>query len=380
MKGPRPIILPSAIFALTFLTTRYSTADEPRAPILKRPHITIRGVYGGVPQQIFDRGESLDDYGINAIWIGSGSVTPELVEALKARSKTLKIFVEFNTMHEAGYLKDHPDATPIGADGQASPPPDGWQGVCPTHAAYRRDRMATFRQVLKVAPIDGVWLDYHHSHANWEQAHPDMPDTCFCDRCLSTFQQQTQISLPSAPIPTRARQVLESHQPAWVKWRCDVFTDWVREFREMINQERPAALLGTFHCPWSESDYDGAIRQKLAIDLKTQAKYLGVLSIMPYHARFGHSSDPAWISRQIAVLGQLLGIKGEPGERLKIWPIVQLSDWGETVPASQVKEVLDHGTRAPATGIMIFAWGSLYPQSDKLKALRDFYRAIRPDA
>ena len=46
----------------------------------QRPLITIRGVYGGVPQQIFDRGETLDDYGINAIWIGSGSVTRELVD------------------------------------------------------------------------------------------------------------------------------------------------------------------------------------------------------------------------------------------------------------------------------------------------------------
>jgi hypothetical protein len=370
----------AAFFTMALLPTTYSKADEPSPTIPKRPQIAVRGIYGGVPQQIFDRGESLDDYGINAIWIGSGSVTRDRVDALKARSKTLKIFVEFNTMHEAGYLKDHPDAVPIGTDGKSSPPPDGWQGVCPTHPAYRRDRMAAFRQVLKLAPIDGMWLDYHHSHANWEQAQPHLPDTCFCDRCLSIFQRRTQISLPSGPIPVRARQVLESHKSAWVKWRCDVFTDWVREFREIINQERPAALLGTFHCPWSESDHDGAIRQKLAIDLKAQAKYLDVLSIMPYHARFGHSNDPAWISRQTAALGQLLGIKGEAGERLKIWPIVQLSDWGETVPASQVNEILDHGTRAPATGVTIFAWGSLYPQSDKLKALREFYRAIQPEA
>src|SRR5580692_2528697 len=140
MKGPRPIILWSTMFSMTLLTAMHGAAHEPSPPIPKRPQITIRGIYGGVPQQIFDRGESLDDFGINAIWIGSGSVTRELVEALKARSKTLKIFAEFNTMHEAGYLKNHPDATPIGADGKAAPPPDGWQGVCPTHPAYRRDR------------------------------------------------------------------------------------------------------------------------------------------------------------------------------------------------------------------------------------------------
>jgi hypothetical protein len=355
-------------------------AEEPQKPITKRPRIAIRGVYGGIPQQIFDRGESLDDYGINAIWIGSGSVSSKLVAELKARSKTLKVFVEFNTMHEAGYLKDHPEASPIGTDGHVSPPPEGWQGVCPTHPGYRRERMEAFRKVLAAAPIDGVWLDYHHAHANWEQAEPSLPDTCFCDRCLVRFQRDARISLPDEPTAARAKLILERHKPAWVQWRCDVFTDWVREFREIIAHDRPGALLGTFHSPWSESDFDGALRQKLAIDLKAQAKYLDVFSIMPYHARFGHSADPGWISRQTSALGRLLGIKGEPGERLKIWPIVQLSDWGEPVPVSQVKEVLEHGTRAPATGVMVFVWGTLYPQWGKVEAMREIYRAIRPDA
>jgi len=58
-------------------------------------------------------------------------------------------------------------------------------------------------------------------------------------------------------------------------------TDWVREFRAIIDRDHPGVLLGTFHCPWSPSDFDGAIQTKLAIDLKSQAKYLDVLSIMP---------------------------------------------------------------------------------------------------
>src|SRR5205814_9539344 len=114
-------------------------------------------------------------------------------------------------------------------------------------------------------------------------------------------------------------------------------------------------LLGTFHCPWSEWENDHALVEKLAIDLKAQARYLDVLSIMPYHARFGYSHDPAWISRQTAALAQSLGIKGEPGERIQIRPIVQLSDWGEKVPLAQVRDVLDHGTRPPATGGMVLA-------------------------
>jgi hypothetical protein len=350
-------------------------AEPPDAP--GRPGIVIRGIYGGVPRQIFDRGRTLADYGVNAIWIGSGSVTRESVEGLKAKSPGLKVFAEFNTMHEAGYLKEHPDARPVGLDGQVAPPPDGWQGVCPSHPEYRRYRMEGFRRTLRAAPIDGIWLDYHHAQASWEQATPNLPDTCFCDRCLSTFARDTGIVLPDTSTAERARRLLGPERSAWVRWRCGVFTDWVREFRAILDQERPGALLGTFHCPWSESEYDHALREKLAIDLKAQAPYLDVLSIMPYHARFGHSKDPAWISRQTEALGRALGIKGEPGERLRIWPIVQLSDWGEAVPASQVQEILDHGTRPPSTGVMVFVWGTLHPQWDKVEAMGEFFRTAR---
>ena len=227
------------------------------------------------PTQIFDRGRTLADYGVNAIWIGSGSVTRELVEGLKAKSPGLKVFAEFNTMHEAGYLKDHPDARPVGPDGRVAPPPDGWQGVCPTHEGYRRARMEAFRQTLRAAPIDGIWLDYHHAHASWEQARPNLPDTCFCDRCLSRFARETGVALPDGPTAERARRLLGPDRAAWVRWRCGVFTDWVREFRTILDRERPGALLGTFHCPWSESEYGHAMREKLAIDLKAQAPLPG---------------------------------------------------------------------------------------------------------
>ena len=103
-----------------------------------------------------------------------------------------------------------------------------------------------------------------------------------------------------------------------------------------------------------------------------------MFSIMPYHARFGHHADPSWISRQTAWLGSHLGVKGESGERNKIWPIVQLSDWGEPVPVDQVRSVLDHGTRPPATGVMVFNWGSLRRQMEKVDEMGDFFRAIRP--
>ena len=104
--------------------------------------------------------------------------------------------------------------------------------------------------------------------------------------------------------------LLSSHREKWVQWRCDVFTDWVRQFRAIRDQTRPGALLGTFHCPWTEEEFDGALRDKLAIDLSAQAQHIDVFSIMPYHARFGHADEPGWISRQTAWAGKSPGDQG----------------------------------------------------------------------
>ncbi len=340
----------------------------------KRIPFPLRGIYGGVPTQLFERGKTLSDYGINAVWLRSGDVTAQSITLLK--SQGARVFAEFNTLHEAAYLKEHPDAAPVGVDGRVCPPPDGWQGVCPTHPGYRAARMEAFRAVLAGHDIDGIWLDYHHSHASWEQAVPNLPDTCFCARCITHFARENKTKLPDATIPELARLLLNRHKKAWIAWRCGVFTDWVRSFRAVVDETRPRALLGTFHCPWNDLDFDGALREKLAIDLKAQAKYIDVFSPMPYHARFGQATDPAWISEKTAWLGKHLGIRGKAAERQKIWPIVQLSDWGEPVPPAQVKTVLDHGTRPPATGALVFAWSSLHGQWDKVEELGAFYRSV----
>ncbi len=236
--------------------------------------------------------------------------------------------------------------------------------------------MDEFRRVLERYEIDGIWLDYHHAHASWERDEPAIPDTDFCPTALAQFTGKTGIKLP-ADTSAAAKELLGPHRDAWTQFRCDVFTDWVREYREILSAVRPKALLGTFHCPWSPEERDGAIRHKLAIDLPAQAKYLDVISIMPYHARFGHPQDPAWIARQTQSLGKLLNLEGLPDEKQKIWPIVQLADWGEKVPVEQIPEVLDYGTRRPATGVMVFHWSGIAQMWDKVEALGQEFREMQ---
>ncbi len=339
-----------------------------------KPWIEIRAVYGGFPDKLATGDRKLTDSGINAVFVGSRAIKPELVA--RAAEEGVRLFAEFNTLHVASYLKEHPDAAPVGADGEVSPPPHGWQGICPTHPGYREFRMDAFRTVLAEHEIDGIWLDYHHSHASWERAEPAMPDTCFCDRCVEQFSRQTGTRLPEGSRAEVAAALLARHRERWVQWRCDLLTDWVREFHDIRDRTRPEALLGTFHCPWSDDDFDGALRNKLAIDLKAQAEYIDVFSPMPYHARFGHADDPEWIGRQVAWLGRHLGITGASDERQQIWPIVQLADWGEPVPPEQVAAVIDQGTVRPARGVIVFHWRGVAQSDAKTRRMVECFKAI----
>lgn len=342
-----------------------------------KPWIEVRAVYGGFPDQLLAEGSAPADSGVNAFFVGSRSINADVVA--KAREHRLRLFAEFNTLHVASYLKDHPDAAPVGPDGNVCPPPHGWQGICPTHPEYRQFRMDEFRTLLTEHAIDGVWLDYHHSHASWERAEPAMPDTCFCDRCVAEFSRATSIELPSAPRADVAKFLLGRYRNQWVQWRCDLLTDWVREFHDIRDRTRPAALLGTFHCPWSESDFQNALREKLAIDLKAQAAYVDIFSPMPYHARFGHADDPEWIHRQVRWLGRYLGISGSDQQRQQIWPIVQLADWGERVPPEQIPAVVDYGSEPPARGIIVFHWRGVSKEDEKVRRLAECFQAMAGD-
>ena len=355
---PRAGILVAAIVAVQGIATE----QKPGA----RPGVAIRGIYGGVPQEILDSGRSLEAFGVNAVWLGSGSLTPERVSLL--RSQGVRVFAEFNTLHVASYLKDHPDAAPVGAD--------GW---CPRRRTAGRVFAPRTKLTVAVAwPRFGIswsaskWMASGSTTTTATPVGSRLCPTCPTPASAIAACGGFRTRLASGcrrPTAARAALLLSMHRQRWTRWRMDVLTDWVREFRTILDVTRPAALLGTFHNPWSDEDFGGARLEKLAIDLRAQAAFIDVFSPMPYHARFGHAGEPQWISRQVAWLGRYLGIAGVAGEKHRIWPIVQISDWGEPVPLGQVDTVLDHGSRAPATGVMVFAWGGLRTHPEKVEAI-----------
>ena len=92
---------------------------------------------------------------------------------------------------------------------------------------------------------------------------PNLPDTCFCDRCLSQFQQRDRNLAPRSADGRASPADLgcPTSRPGCDGGAASSPTGSASSARSST-EERPGALLGTFHCPWSDSDYDNAIARQ----------------------------------------------------------------------------------------------------------------------
>jgi hypothetical protein len=71
-----------------------------------RTQIQTRGAYSS-PQSFWAKGLRLDEYGINAIFVHSGSIDPSMIQ--RARSESAKIFAEFAGL--SSIKSERPDTT-----------------------------------------------------------------------------------------------------------------------------------------------------------------------------------------------------------------------------------------------------------------------------
>jgi hypothetical protein len=325
--------------------------------------VAVRGTYAD-PRAFWNTGARLDDYGVNAIFVHSGSITPALME--RARSEGARVYAEFATLNGRGYVDRHPEAWPVNEKGEKAAAATWFMGACPTEPGFRAYRRKQLIELLERFDLAGVWLDYLHWHAQFEDPRPVLPETCFSDTCLAAFSRHTRLRLPEGDTAEKARWILSRHDAAWREWRTAVIADWAREFREIVKRKRPGALIGNYQCPWTDEEFQGARRRVLGLDLDLLSKIFDVLSPMVYHGRMGRT--PAWVGEYVGWLAKRTA--GGPA----LWPIVQAHNDPGLITAAEFDEVLRLGASGGATGVMMFTIRSVAEDPAKLEVMRRRYR------
>lgn len=331
----------------------------------------VKGIYGH-PAPLWEKGYTLPELGINAIFVHGGSIDSALIN--RAKSEGVKVYAEFATLNGKNYVEEHPETWAINGKGQQVEAASWFMGVCPTEPGFRDYRFNQLRELLRKYDIQGVWMDYVHWHAQFEEPEPILPETCFCDHCLSAFAEKKNMELPDGSTADKAKWILQHADKEWRDWRCEVIYDWSVQFRTILEEEKPGTLLGIYHCPWNDEEFDGARRRILGLDYDLLRNVFDVFSPMVYHARMGR--DPNWVERNIEWFCDRMDI--QEGAAPKVWTIVQAYNNPYTVTAAELETVMKGGLAAKSSGVMMFTTRAVADDAEKIKTVQKMYEQIEP--
>jgi len=335
------------------------------AALRAAPDPLVLGAYSS-PKTFWERGGRLDEYGINAIFTGHRSIDEALLG--RARKEGSRVFAEFPAWNGRDWLKQPENAAswPIDETGQRSPAQTWFQGICPTNEAFLRSRLAELEQLVTTRRVDGVWLDYLHWHAQFEDPRPGLPETCFNASCVERFRRETGVKVAGDAPRDWAADILKRRQTAWREWRCSVVVDFARRCRAVLAKHAPGMLLGNYQCAWRDDEHAGARRRVLGLDLPAMARVFDVLSPMVYHGRSGQ--PVGWVRRNVEWLSGRLR-----REAVKIWPIVQ----AHQAPAAEFEQAMRGGLAGRASGVMMFTLAAVAEDPEKMAVLQKLYRGLR---
>ncbi|TVP99628.1 MAG: hypothetical protein EA359_16820 [Balneolaceae bacterium] len=357
------------LLLFAFIITPLSCNKSDSAESLQQEPQFVKGVYGN-PGTLLDAGYRFDDLGLNAIFVRSISLNQSLYET--AQLQNVQVFVEFPTLLGRNYVEEHPEAWPIDETGEKSPPADWFMGVCPTDPGFWEYRRTQLREILELYDVDGIFLDYVHWHAQFETPDPILPETCFCDRCMALFAEDTGLPVQGDDIPGKAAWILENADSEWRNWRSTVLNRWITGLKEIVREMRPEALLGIFYCSWFPDEYDGALYKTLGIDIEAFIEMADVLSPMLFHKM--KDRPAAWVGDYTSWLGDQMNLS--PENRPLIWPIVQAHDNPGVVTPDEFRQVMTEGSRPPSTGIMMFSDRALLDNPEKIDVMMKFYHEM----
>jgi hypothetical protein len=129
----------------------------------------IRGIYGS-PNAFWNKELSLNKLNVNAVFLNWKAINEKIME--RAGEEGLKVFAEFPVLNGKGYVESHPEAWAIDRYGNRVEPASWFMGVCPTEPGFREFRMNELKELLGKFNLGGIWMDYVHWHAQFEEPEP----------------------------------------------------------------------------------------------------------------------------------------------------------------------------------------------------------------
>ena len=274
-------------------------------------------------------------------------------------------------------LNERPELWPILEDGSRRPQLEWYIGMTPTNSRRQQDVLAKIGSIANAYPIDGLFLDFARWPLHWEiELRPGRPrplDSSFDAATLAKFEDATG-KLPRASLETtsaKAEWIRQNRRRAWVDFKCEVVTGFVRKAGSVLKEARPDAGLGIYVVP----DVNGLTESLTGQRLVDLAPLVDWVAPMLYHN----------ILLQAADLDRVCARRLRQDGRAKALPVVQAdsnrdpadtADWGPPMSDADWKAALTGvAARPDIAGLVVFPGVALL--GSRGEALRETVRAWR---
>jgi hypothetical protein len=230
------------------------------------------GPYGSGSLSYIDR---FADYGINACWF---HMFDEAALAACQRHQ-IAACVEFKTFR-ADFAR-HPELIPIGVDGQPIRYGELVQGVCLSQSDFLAQSEEALLAGVRTYQPAGVWLDYL-TYAGWfETPNPDLQESCFCTDCIADFCTAQQVDA------TTPAEILQNHAVAWQHHKCQRIARFAARYAQIIRSHLPTCVIGAYMCPWTPSEFGGALTRIFAQEYTLLAPSIDCFTPLIYAKKSG---------------------------------------------------------------------------------------------
>ncbi len=335
----------------------------------KNQTIAVKVLFKNLIKSIPDLVKEFKEFGIDEVFVLEDLFTdPQFQKEIKNTDiKTWVIIQTFlNIEREDSLYAIQADGTKAIGAGNGS-----WlHMICPNGGPIIKERflqnlIRRLKDIIIRYNPSGINLDFIRYFVFWEDVYennnPDaLPQTCFCDRCLSLFSSKHGIRIPKAFIKTSeiSKFILKNHLDDWVEFKTDTITNTVKKIVDSIKIIKPDIQFNIHAVPWKSGEFNGAIRRIAGQDFTALGKIIDGISPMCYTGMLKRNAG--WINEVVNDIALQTDIK--------ILPAFQgVSMYGsQEIDNKSFKQFIKESLRSPSSGVAFWPWEQITDEHKKI--------------
>ena len=242
-------------------------------------------------------------------------------------------------------------------DGLPARQEGGWlRTVCPNDHEYMDYRIESLKPAFRACHFTGISLDFIRYFTYWERTRPDtdpqsLRNACFCDVCVADFAQKNGIAaIEGDNTVEKAEFIKKNYFNQWTAYKCANIDKTIEKILTELRKEFPHLKSNIHAVPYTNDDYNGAIKSILGQDFALLSKRVNQISPMTYNVMCERPAE--WINDVTA------DIVGVVNGRVPVVPTIQ-SATSATVTDSVFTEALISALKSPSSGVVIWQFERL---------------------